>query len=99
MTMWVMQCDWYQWQCHLMPIASLYSLGQHDRNEVQHDFSCHVTPVALLLASHDALNILNVTITFPRPIQSKIDVAWLFDHVTQMPLALASQDAIGVGAT
>ena len=37
----VLQCYWYQCQCHLMPMTSSHSFSQHDRNEVQHDFSCH----------------------------------------------------------
>ena len=44
-------------------MASLHSLGQYDSYYVQHDFSCHVMPLALVLASYDAVSILNVTIT------------------------------------
>ena len=46
-----------------MPMASLYSLGQDDRNEVQYDFSCHVMPLGLVFELCDAISILNVTIT------------------------------------
>ena len=49
-----------------MPMASLHTFGQDDRNEVQHDFSGHVMPLALVLASHDAVSIPNVAITFLR---------------------------------
>ena len=38
-----------------MPMASLHSLGQYDRNEVQHDLSCHAMPLALVLVTCDAV--------------------------------------------
>ena len=53
------------------------SEGQYGRNEVQHDFSCHGRPLALMLPSHDAVSILNVTITLLRSRLSKLDEAWL----------------------
>ena len=59
--------------------------------------SCHAMP--LFLASCDDVSILNVTITFLRSRQSKIDVTWLFDHMTELLLALASNDTTGVGVT
>ena len=91
-------------QCHLITMASLHSLGQYDRNKVQHHFPCHATPLALLLASHDAVSILNITITFLRSGQLKYDVTWLFwscdtiatDIGFMMPLVLVSHDAIGI---
>ena len=83
-----------------MLMASLHSTGQDDRNEVQHDFSGHVMPLALELASHNAVSILNVTITFLRSRQSKLeflvmwhDYHWHWHHM--MPLVLVSHDALG----
>ena len=99
MTFLVMYCHWCQCQCHLIPMASIHYSGQDDRYEAQHDFSCHVMPLALLLASNNAISILNVTITFFRSRQSNLDVIWLFGQVTQLPLALATNDATGVGVT
>ena len=77
MTFLVMYWHWYQCQCHVIPLESLPFLGQYDRNVVQHDFSCHVMPLAVVLVSHDAVSILNDTITFFRSRQSKLDVMWL----------------------
>ena len=51
--------------CHLMLMASFHSLSQDDRRRCNLT-SCHVMPLALVLASHDAFSILNVTITFLR---------------------------------
>ena len=78
MTFLVMSHNWHQCQCNLMSMASLHSLGQDDKNEVQHHFSCHGMPLALVLASHDAVSILSVTITFLRSRQLKLDVTLHF---------------------
>ena len=53
-------------------------LGQDDRNEVHHHFPCHVMQLTLVLASHDAISILNVIIIFLRSRQSKLDITWFF---------------------
>ena len=55
-----------------MPVPTLNSFGQDDRNEVQYDFSGHAMQLALDLASHNAACILNVTITFLRTKQPKM---------------------------
>ena len=49
-----------------MPMALLHFLDQYDGNEVQHDFSCHAMPWALVLTSHEGVSIINVTTTFLR---------------------------------
>ena len=49
-----------------MPITSLHSLGQAYGNEVQHDFYGHAMPLEQVLALHDAVSILNVTMTVLR---------------------------------
>ena len=43
-------------------ISPLHFIGQDDRNEVQQDISCYVMLLALVLASHDTVSILYVTI-------------------------------------
>ena len=58
--------------------APLHSLCPDNQSEVQYDVSGHVMPLELLLASHDAVSIPNVTITFLRSRQSKSDDSWLF---------------------
>ena len=63
-----------------MSVPTLHFLGQYDRNEVQHDFSCHIMPVSLVMASYDAVSILNVIITFLRSRQSNLDVSWIWGH-------------------
>ena len=40
-------------------MAQLYSLGQDNWNEVQHDFFGHVIPLVLTLKLHDANSIVN----------------------------------------
>ena len=80
-------------------MASLHSLGQYHKNEMQHGLSCHAMPLELVLASHDAVSILNVTTVILKSRQSKLDVTCLFGHVLLLPLALASYDATGVGVT
>ena len=92
----------YQYQCHFMPMALLYSFGQDDRNGVQYVFPSHTIPLALVLASHDAVSICNVTIASLRSRQSKLNVMWLiwsYDTISTgtgiktMPLVLVSHDA------
>ena len=58
-------------------MASLHSLGQDDRNEVQHDLSCHVMPLALILASHVSISIVKETATFLTSKKSKWQATWL----------------------
>ena len=91
----VMWHHWHQHQHHMMllalSIAPVHSLCPADQSEVQHDISGHVMSLALVLASHDAISILNVTITFCRFNMT------FFGFMTQLPLALASYNAIGVG--
>ena len=48
----------------VLPTAPLPSLCPDGKSEVQHDFSVHVMPLALVLALHGAFSILNVTIIF-----------------------------------
>ena len=57
-------------------MTSLHFLGQDDRHNVQHDFIV-IHSLALGLASHDAVSILNVTVTFLMSKQSKLDVTQL----------------------
>ena len=80
-----------------MPLASLHSLCQDDRNEVQHDFSGQALPLPLVLASHDAVSIHYATIAFLWSRQNEMKYG--FCIVIQLPLALASHDAIGFGVT
>ena len=54
-----------------LPNAPLQLLGQDDRNEVQHEISGHVIPLALMLASHDAISTVKGTTTFLTSRQSK----------------------------
>ena len=42
--------------------VQLHLLGQDDRNEVQHDIFGHVMPLALVLVSHAADDIIDGTI-------------------------------------
>ena len=58
------QACWYHVIPMAPPVASLNSLAQDDRNEVQHDFFGHMTPLALMPALHDADSIVNGTIPF-----------------------------------
>ena len=59
----------------MMPMAltmvPFYSLHQDDCNEGQHDLFCHVTPLAMVLVSHDADGIVNGIIEFLIIRQSK----------------------------
>ena len=45
-------------------MTALHSSVQDDENEVQHDFSGHMTPLAQTSASHEADGIVSSTITF-----------------------------------
>ena len=47
----------HQWHCQNGTIT--FCLGQYDQNEVQHDFSGHVMPLAPALASCDVNDIVN----------------------------------------
>ena len=48
----------------VLSMVPLHLLGQDDRNEVQHDLSGNVMPLALMFASHDAISIVKGTTTF-----------------------------------
>ena len=78
----VMWHHWHQHQHHIMLMAlsraPLHSLHLDDQSEVQHDFSGHVMPLVLVLASNDAVSIPNITITFLRSRQLKLEVTCLF---------------------
>ena len=50
--------------CDANGMASLYSLGQDNQNEVQYDLFDHVTPLTPVSSSHDADCIDNGTFTF-----------------------------------
>ena len=54
-----------------LSIAQLHLLAQDAENEVQHYFFSHVKPLALVLSSHDADSIVNITMAFLRSRQSK----------------------------
>ena len=45
-------------------MAALHFLGQDDENEVKHDISGHVIPLAPVSVSHNATSIVNGTIAF-----------------------------------
>ena len=49
-----------------MLIAPMHSLSQDDENDVQHDFSDHVTPLALVSVYCDAKVIISGTTAFVR---------------------------------
>ena len=51
-------------------IAPLHRLGQDDQDEVQPDFSGHVTPLAVASASLHTDGIVSSTITFHRSRES-----------------------------
>ena len=98
----IMGCHWHCHRQHVMlialSIALFHLLGQDDWNEVKHDFSNYVLPLAQILTSHNAFSIINGTITSHTSEQSKLGETF-FGHVTQLPLPLASHDAICIGVT
>ena len=55
---------------------------------MKHDFSCHAMPLERVFASHDAVHILNVTITILRSKQSKLDVTYIDTIGTGMDIIL-----------
>ena len=81
---------------HMMPtvlsMAPLYLLGQDAWNEMQYYFFGHVIPLAVVSASHDADNIMDVNIVFIKLIQSKWGATQLCCHVTPLLLMLATSD-------
>ena len=48
-------------------MTSLHSLGQNDKNEIQHDYFGHATPLASASTPHDAHGIVNSTIILLMP--------------------------------
>ena len=69
-----MRCNNTFWSCDaigssigimliVLSMAPLHSLGQDDENEVQHNLSVHVMPLALASVSNDANSIINGTTT------------------------------------
>ena len=52
------------------------------------DFSCYIMPLGLVLACHDAISILKVTMTFSRSRKLQLDLI--------LPLLLVSHDVIGI---
>ena len=48
----------------LLPIALLHLLGHSDQNEVKNVFYGHIIQLPLMLALHDAVSIVQGTITF-----------------------------------
>ena len=90
---------WFPLQWHHMKwmassMAPLYSLGEDDQNEIQHDFFGHLMPLALALTSCDADSIINGTIAFLSLRQLNLDTTWFFDNV--IPLVLASHNTSGI---
>ena len=51
-------------------MAPFHSLGQDDQNDMQHDYSGHVMPLALL--SHYTDSVINDISVFLRSLQSKL---------------------------
>ena len=58
----------------MMPMVSSmapsHSLGQGNQIEIKHDFFGHVMSLELALVLHDAIGVINGTITFLRSRQS-----------------------------
>ena len=67
----LMWCNWHWHQHHMTPMAPLQSLDQDNWNEVQHEISDHVMPLAPALVSNDACSITTDTVAFLTSRQSK----------------------------
>ena len=96
MTFSFIQFHWCYHQHHMVPAASLHSLGQDNQNEVHHDLLGHVMSLTLALASSDADRVISGIIAFLRSRWSNWGAIWIFlvmwNHMLEhlmIPIALS----------